>query len=793
MSQTALIPTSSSATTRSGGAGLEATADVWARLTSARGELLAAIIAGGLLLLGFVLRQVDADPASLTHTLGHACSWVSLAIGLFHGGRAAFAALAQRTFDIDVLMVVGAVLAAAMGAPNEGALLLFLFVLSGALEDLAMQRTTRAVEALHKLMPTRALRLRTGTNAEAQDPADPASWEEVAPEALVAGDVVKILPGESIPTDARVTDVGGEAGDEGSVNQASLTGESMPRTVVAGDEVYAGTVNVGNPMRARVTRPASQSSLQRILNLVIEAQQQREPMQRLIDRFSQPYAISVMVVSVLVFLIWWLGLGAPIWTESAGAAARGADTSGVNGEVGAPEAGALYVAITLLIVASPCAIIIATPTATLAAIARAARAGVLFKGGQSIERLAHLRAVCFDKTGTLTVGKPRVKAVYPVGWSDEVSLLAAAAGLEAESTHPIATAIMQAASARGIAPVQGHQHAFTAGRGVSAMLPGPDNTPKPARLGTLIFTRDLIPVCLRQRVQDVLESVQEQGQIGVVIAHDEQAAVIVLADTVRPGAPTLVRELHALGVRPVVMLTGDNERTAHAVAKQLGLDAFFAQLLPQDKVEWVKRIKAGTWQNDAGMSADIGDTSSARTHTSSLAPDRTLSSAPALADARVGPPTVRTDPVFTGVIGDGVNDAPALTAADVAIAIGSIGSDAALESADIVLLSDDLGEVPWAVRLARRARRTIAINFTLALSALVLMAIWTLVGSRVGSPVPLWVGVLGHEGGTLLVVLNSLLLLAHPSPAGGVGVLRRDAAVVERTTERKNEPDSVVQ
>lgn len=741
MSQTALIPGPS--VVRPGHEAPVSTAGLWARLTSARGELLAAIIAGGLLLLGFVLRQVDTEPSSVTHTLGHACSWVSLAIGLFHGGRAAFAALAQRTFDIDVLMVVGAVLAAAMGAPNEGALLLFLFVLSGALEDLAMQRTTRAVEALHKLMPTRALRLRTGTDLHAGDPADPAdpsSWEEVAPETLVVGDIVKVLPGESIPTDARVVDVGG---DEGSVNQASLTGESMPRTVVAGDEVYAGTVNVGNPMRARVTRLASQSSLQRILNLVIEAQQQREPVQRMIDRFSQPYAISVMVVSVLVFLIWWLGFGAPIWTS--GASAVGASSSAASVGVSAPEAGALYVAITLLIVASPCAIIIATPTATLAAIARAARAGVLFKGGQSIERLARLRAVCFDKTGTLTVGKPRVKAVHPVGWSDERSLLAAAAGLEAESTHPIATAIMQAAASRGIAPVQGHQHAFTAGRGVSAMLPGPDGTPKPARLGTLVFTRDLIPVCLRQRVQDVLESVQEQGQIGVVIAHDEQAAVIVLADTVRPGAPTLVRELHALGVRPVVMLTGDNERTAHAVAQQLRLDAFFAQLLPQDKVEWVRRIKAGQWMQG-------GEANTPATQ----------------------PPT-NHEPVFTGVIGDGVNDAPALTAADVAIAIGSIGSDAALESADIVLLSDDLGEVPWAVRLARRARRTIALNFTLALSALVLMAIWTLVGSRVGSPVPLWVGVLGHEGGTLLVVLNSLLLLAHPSPTGGVGVLQREA------------------
>ena len=321
---------------------------LWTAATSARGEFAAAVAAGVLLLVGAVLGRVEAAA-----TVGVAMVWLSLVIGMVHGVRAAAEALREGKVDIDVLMVVGAALAAWVGAPAEGALLLFLFVLSGALEDLAMQRTKRAVEALHQLMPTRALRLEGD------------SWREVAPEDLRPGDRVKVLPGESVPADARVA--------EGltSVDQASLTGESMPRTVRPGDEIWAGTINVGDPVQAEVTRVAAESSLQRVLRLVTEAQQQREPVQRLIDRVSQPYALAVFGASIAVLLVWWLALGAPLVGEGPGG--RG---------------GAVYTAITLLIVASPCAVIIATPTATLAAIARAARGGVLFKGGQAIERLA---------------------------------------------------------------------------------------------------------------------------------------------------------------------------------------------------------------------------------------------------------------------------------------------------------------------------------------------------------------------------------------------------------------------
>lgn len=635
----------------------------FARVFTPMGELWSAVLAGAFLLIGVLLA------ATLDAALGRGFCWAALAIGLFQASRAAWASIRERTFDIDVLMVVGAVLAGAMGAPAEGALLLFLFVLSGALEELAMQRTSRAIEALHALMPSTALRFVSG------------EWVSVPPESLAAGDEIKVLPGERIPTDASILD------GSSSIDQATLTGESLPRAVAPGNDVYAGTLNLGNPIRCRVTRPVRESSLQKILDLVMKARRQREPVQRFIDRFSQPYSVGVMLVSIGVFFAWWLGFGDPVRD-------------------------AMHVAITLLIVASPCAVIIATPTATLAGIARGARAGVLFKGGQSIERLARLRAVAFDKTGTLTIGKPQVRELHPVGWSDESRLLAIAAGLEQDSTHPIAAAVRQAAQDRHLSAPAGLNPTFTPGRGVGAVFEG-----LPARIGTFVYTEALIPLCLRARVQEVLAGVQQHGQIGTTVAWNDMAGVIILSDTVRPGAGELVEHLHALGVAPVVMLTGDNRATAQAVADSLGLDRVQAECLPEDKLEAVQALKAELRAREEGAGGGVG------------------------------------------VIGDGVNDAPALAAADVSIAIGSIGSDAALESADIVLLSDDLAAVPWAVGLARHVRRTIRVNLTLALAAIGVMGVATLIGSRTGHAVPLWLGVLTHEGGTLLVVANSLLVL----------------------------------
>jgi Cd2+/Zn2+-exporting ATPase len=633
------------------------------RLFTARVELRASIVSGALLGAGYLLHVAAGVPWAEVFI------WASLAIGMVYGGRAAVESLRERKFDIDVLMVVGAGLAAYIHHPEEGALLLFLFVLAGALEDLAMARTKREVEALHKLMPTEALVLRDG------------QWVEAPAESLAAGEQVRVRPGERVPADAVVVE------GASSMDQSAITGESMPREVQAGDELFAGTINTDDPLVARVLRPVKESSLQKILDLVTRAREQREPVQRTIDKFSEPYAIAVMAVSIIVFFVWWLGLRRE-WTDAA------------------------YTAITLLIVASPCALVIATPTATLAAIARAARGGVLFKGGQSIEQLANTGAVAFDKTGTLTFGRPRLYEVHPVAWSDGAELLGIAAGLEADSTHPIGAAIREAAELRGVAPIAISDVNHVTARGIEGKVNG-----ERVRLGSYAFTEEVIPVCFRNRVKEVLGKVQDRGHVAVAVAKGEQAAVLIMADAVRPGAANLVEELHAIGIKPVKMLTGDNRVTAARVAESLRLDGFDAELLPQDKLDAVAEMK------------------------------------------RAG--------VRVAVIGDGVNDAPALAAADVAVGIGTIGTAAALESSDVVLLSDNLATIPWAIRLARRARRTVKLNMVFAVSVIGLMAVATLVGSIVGKVVPLSFGVLAHEGGTLLVVLNSLLLLGYGGPQRG--------------------------
>lgn len=644
---------------------------------SPRWQLRLSILAGALLLGGVILEN------ALGLSVGTWAIWASLAIGMLYGVRAAAEAIGELSVDIDVLMVVGAALAAYVGHPSEGALLLFLFTLSGALEDLAMARTRREIEALHKLMPTAAI----VWDESAGD------WQEIAPEALVPGQRIKIRPGELIPVDAEMT-VG-----RSSVDQSTLTGESLPRTVTPGAALYAGTLNLDNPIEAVVSRPAVESSLHKVLRLVTEARQQREPMQRLIDRLSQPYAISVLCASAVVALVWWLVFGEAL-----------ADAS--------------ITAITFLIVMSPCALIIATPTATLTTIARGARAGVLFKGGQAIDRLSQIGAVCFDKTGTLTLGRAVLNQIESIGWSDERRLLSVAAGLETDSTHPIARAVHEAAKAHSVSPASVTDTSHAPGQGIHGSLNG-----EPVAIGLYSYVEEFIPTCLRARTRETLARIQARGQIGAVIAAGGEhgaAAVFVISDPIRPGAAGLVQRLHDLGVRPVRMLTGDNHAAAEYVAKLLDLDAWDAELLPEDKVRIVREMRAErrdpSWRPPGGNG--------------------------------VGP--IRRGVAF---IGDGVNDAPALAAADVAIGIGSIGSDAALESSDIVLLSDDLEVAPWAIQLARRARSILRFNITLALTVIVVMGIATLVGSRTGWEVPMSIGVVAHEGGTLLVVLNSLRLL----------------------------------
>jgi Cd2+/Zn2+-exporting ATPase len=646
-----------------------ARASAWRWLLSDASELPVAFAAGLTLALGYLLwRATDETVSPITHNAGHALVWISLALGAIHGTRTAWESLRAVRPDIDVLMIVAAVLAAIIGHPEEGALLLFMFTLAGALENRALARTKDAVSRLHKLMPSSALR-----RSPSRD------WINAAPEQLRSDDVVLVRPGATVPADGVVL-IGRSA-----IDQSSLTGESFPRNVGPGDQVFAGTINREGPFEARVLRPVTESSITRILKLVIEAQEARQPMQRVIDRLSTPYAATVMLGTLLSLFVFRFAIDMS-WADAG------------------------YRAITLLVVASPCALVIATPTATLCGLSRAARAGVLIKGGDALERLAGITRVAIDKTGTLTRGQIEVTHVAPVAGSDIESLLRIAMAVEQRSTHPIAAAVVRLAREHSLHPAELATLTRVAGQGIEGTYQG-----KPVRIGNYAFCEPMIPVCFRRHTQQMVERIVSGGGKAIVIAHDEQALVLSLADTPREGAEELAGALRDVGVDSVTMLTGDSRVIAERLARDLGIENVHAELLPDDKVEEIRKIRATSQSSGAGGGL--------------------------------------------AVVGDGVNDAPALAVADVGLAMGGIGADAALETADVVLLHDDLNRVPWSFGLARRVRRIMIANLVFAIGVIIVLATFTVIGK-----VPLPVGVIGHEGSTLLVVANSLRLLGHRAP-----------------------------
>jgi Cd2+/Zn2+-exporting ATPase len=448
-----------------------------------------------------------------------------------------------------------------------------------------------------------------------------------------------------------------------------------------GDQVFAGTMNANGALEVKVSRPVSQSSIQRILQLVLEAQETRQPLQRVIDRASTPYAVSVMIGSLAAFVLFHFA-GGLTWVDAG------------------------YRAITLLVVCSPCALVIATPTATLCGLSRAARAGVLIKGGDALERLAGITRVALDKTGTLTKGQIEVTHVEPVAASNVESLLSIAMAAEQRSTHPIASAIVRLAKSHDLRPAELASLANVPGQGLEGKLQG-----HPVRIGNLDFCEPIIPMCFRAHTRKMVDHIASSGGKPIVIAHDGEALVLSLADTPREGADQLTRELREVGVSSVTMLTGDTTVIAQKLAKELGIENVQAELLPEDKVEQIRRIRSVP---DHGGLA---------------------------------------------VIGDGVNDAPALAVADVGLAMGGIGADAALETADVVLLHDDLNRIAWSFGLARRVRRVMVANLVFAIGVIATLALFTVLGK-----IPMPVGVIGHEGSTLLVVANSLRLFAHREP-----------------------------
>ncbi|MFI0815028.1 heavy metal translocating P-type ATPase [Streptomyces sp. NPDC021098] len=571
--------------------------------------------------------------------------------GGWEPGLEGLKALKERTLDVDLLMVVAALGAAAIGQVLDGALLIVIFATSGALEAVATARTADSVRGLLDLAPATATRLL------------PEGGEEtVGVDALAVGDTVLVRPGERVGADGRVVD------GESDVDQATITGEPLPVAKAAGDEVFAGTVNGTGALRVRVVRDPSDSVIARIVRMVQEASETKAPTQLFIERVEQRYSL-VMVAATLALFAVPLALGAALQPT-------------------------LLRAMTFMIVASPCAVVLATMPPLLSAIANAGRHGVLVKSAVVMERLGQVDAVALDKTGTLTEGTPRVTEVRPLPGAglDEDALLRLAAAAERPSEHPLGRAVVDAATGRGIRVPDAEGFGSAPGLGVSATVEG-----REVRVGA--------PARLLPDPCGVVAEVEADGRTAVAVLVDGRAAGILgLADRLRPDAAEAVDSLAALtGSRPA-LLTGDNRRAADRLAAETGIDDVRAGLLPQDKVAAVRELA------DAGR--------------------RVM------------------------VVGDGVNDAPALAAAHTGVAMGRAGSDLALETADAVVVRDELAALPAVVRLSRTARRLVVQNLVIAGACITALVVWDLAGQ-----LPLPLGVAGHEGSTVLVGLNGLRLL----------------------------------
>ena len=628
----------------------------------------------GALALGWALEDLTALPPALIGAL-YLTAYLS---GGFYSVQDAWASLRERHFDVNVLMIVAALGAAAVGQPREGAVLMFLFALSNTLETYAMGRTHASIRALLDMTPKEAEVYRDG------------AAKRVPVEELRIDDVVLVRPGAQIPADGQVLR------GESAINEASITGESLPIEKGPGARVYAGTLNGQGALDVRVTIAVENSTLARIVQVVREAREQKAHSQDFTDRvIGQYYAYAVVGITLLAIII-------PL-------AFMGADLSST-----------LYRAMTLMVVASPCALVISIPAALLSALASAARGGVLFKGGRHLEAAARVKVVAFDKTGTLTTGRPGVVALIPVGGPgrlpdnlpclscyptpqddqlgqltpEQFRLLAVAAAIERSSEHPLARAIVKSAEEREVPIPAADDFEAQTGAGATATVCG-----RQLRIGRPSLFGQLTPdVAIEIHAQET------QGRTVVVLGDQQPWGLIAIADTVRPEAAAAVAQLKRIGIERVVLLTGDNTSVATALGNALGVDEIHAELLPDQKVAAIRDLQA-----------------------------------------RYGP---------VAMVGDGVNDAPALATATLGVAMGAAGTDVALESADVLLMGDDLARLPSALRLARRARTIIRQNLAFAFAVMATLMVLALVGN-----IALPLGVVGHEGSTLIVVANGLRLL----------------------------------
>ncbi len=591
--------------------------------------------------------------------------WIARAfyfVGIVAGGWDAavdsWENIKKHEIDIHFLMLAVAIGAMFIGAWGEAVLLLFLFSASGAMEEYALDRTQREVSSLLKSSPKSAtLVLADG------------SEKNIAVEKLQLGQRVLVRPGEAFPTDGSVVK-GRSASDE-----SALTGEATPVEKGVGDPVFSGTINLWGAVEFDVTRLTSESTLQKIIRLIQTAQKLKAPSERFTDRFGTGYTYVVIGGSAAMFLVWWLGFHLPAFTNT-------------------PELrSAFYRAMTLMVVASPCALVLSIPSAILAAIAWGARHGVLFRGGAAIEKLADINAVALDKTGTLTTGELAVVRTesFPAGRESEVLELAYA--LESKSQHPIARAIVRHAKAKGVRALELEEFQSITGQGLRGKLDG---------ASLLLGRRELLESGpLAEWARKLPAAAAELSEVWVI--GKDLVGRVLLKDQIRAESRGVLEKLKHMGIR-TIMLTGDRRHAAEAVGKEIGLDEVRAGLSPEDKVAAIMEIRASGRK--------------------------------------------------VAMVGDGVNDAPCLAAADVSVAMGARGSDAALEQAEVILMHDRIENFLAAQRLSRRARAVIRQNLALSLGVVGVMVVATAWGA-----VPLAIGVAAHEGSTLVVCLNSLRLL----------------------------------
>lgn len=623
-----------------------------------------ATVCGVALVTGFVLERwvgVKGWPIEVVFA-------ISILAGGWDAAIDAWGNLRERRLDVHFLMLAVAGGAVSIGAWEEGALLLFLFSTSGALEHYVMHRTHREIRALTQAAPKQARRRLSGGG----------KFENVPVERLAVGDVIEVRPDELFPVDGRVIE------GETAADEANLTGESVPVTKDLQAEVFGGTLNLWGRVLVEVEKPATQSALQKIILLIEQAQHLRAPSQRFTDRFGTRYTILTLALVAVMFLVWWLAFGIHPFHQEA--------------EVNS----AFYRAMTLLVVMSPCALVLSIPSAILAAIAWGARRGVLFRGGAAIEKLAEVDTIAMDKTGTLTKGEPELSKVesFPPGRESEV--LRIAVSLEAGSNHPIARAITEHGRKEGIEAAEVTEFQSITGQGLRGRS-----------------ADGLSYVGRRELVKDgafghVLDDVPDPpvGSTEVWVVHENLIGRLLLRDEIREGSAAVLKALHDEGVQ-TLMLTGDRRTAAIEVAQKIGIDEVRAGLHPEDKVE---AIHALTEQGKK-----------------------------------------------VAMVGDGVNDAPSLAAAHVSIAMGARGSDAAMEQSDVVLMQDKIEKLLAARRISQVARTIIRQNLAISLGSVSIMAFAALFGI-----VPLTVGVLTHEGSTVVVCLNSLRLLfvKEALPAG---------------------------